>query len=377
MNNNALIKDFIRFLGLHDIGKERQKKYRYHLNKIVQIIPNKTLDQLNKTDIEELVTKIDDSKLAEWTKHDYRVAIKKFFTWFHNKDNEDLDEWENPKIIKWLKIKRPKVAKKLPSELLTPQDIQFLVENSRGLREKALLLTLYESGARIGELRNLKIKDVVFDDFGCLVNLFGKTGYRKVRLIGSTPAISQWLELQHPKKDDLNSYLFCNTHKKNIGGKLSYQSIRDVLQRLKRRTGFKKPLNPHIFRHSRATELSEHLTDAQRCNFFGWIQGSQVCRVYTHLQDTDRAILELNGLVEKDKNKDGRFKNIICPRCKFSNPYGSEICKNCSMGLDIKSIEKYEDKQRLINKFLDPEELDRYLGEKMLKIAKELELQIK
>lgn len=376
MKNEELINDFIRFLSLNNVQELRQKKYRYTLGKISEML-NIDFVKATKKDIEDLITKIDNNGFKGWTKHDYRVVIKKFYTWLYNKDNDDIDNWEKPPIVKWIKIKAPKTSKKLPSELLKPSDIRFLAEKSRDLREKALILTLYESGARIGELLDLKIKDVIFDDYGCILNLFGKTGYRKVRLIGSSPAISEWITHEHPKKDDKNSYLFCNTFNSKAkdyrGKKLTYQAVAKILKRLKERTGFKKDINPHLFRHSRATELSEHLTDAQRCNYFGWEQGSQVCRIYTHLQDTDRAILELNGLMEKQKDKEGKFKNIICPRCKTSNPYGTEICNKCNLGLDLKSIEKYTERDKLIKKLLDPDELDKLLGDKILSIIKEKE----
>jgi len=371
MGTEHLIKEFLRFLQLQGIQEERRKKYKYQVGKALQLL-NKDPHKATKKDLEDLINNIDNNKkYTEWTKHDYKVIIKKFFTWIHNKEIEDLDEWETPKIVKWIKIKAPRTAKKLPSELITPKDIKLLEGHCRTLREKALLLTLYESGARIGELRNLKLKDVSFDKFGCILNLFGKTGFRQVRLVGSAPAISNWIQEEHPKKNDKNSYLFCNTYTNKSGEKITYQSVAKILKKLKTRSNFKKDINPHQFRHSRATELAEHLTDAQRCNFFGWIQGSQVCRIYTHLQDTDRAVLELNGLVEKDKDQNGQFKNVVCPRCKTSNPYGSKICNSCSMGLDLKSIEEYEKKDRWIHKFLDPETLDKMMGEKFLQMMKE------
>jgi len=373
MKNEEVITEFISFLAVNDIGNARQKKYKYTLDKITTMIDTPLDRVTKKKDIEELLSSIDNNGFSEWTKHDYRVCIKKFYTWLYNRTIDDLDEWETPSLVKWIKIKAPRNAKKLPSELLKPSDIQFLADNSRGLREKALLLTLYESGARIGELLDLKLKDVIFDDYGCILNLFGKTGYRKVRLVGSEPAISNWINLSHPKKNDKNSYLFCNTDLNKEGKKLSYQRVSQILKKLKKKTGFKKDINPHLFRHSRATELSEYLTDAQRCNYFGWEQGSQVCRIYTHLQDTDRAILELNGLVEKTKGDDGKFINVLCPRCKTSNPYGSKICNTCSMGLDMKDIEKYEEKDELMKKYLDPEELDKMLGEKMLTLYKQMQ----
>lgn len=369
MSREKLVSDFLRFLSLNNIQELRINKYKYTLSKTFEML-NVEPEKATKADIQELVNKIDNSNYKEWTKHDYRVVIKKFFTWLYNQDI-DIDEWETPCLVKWIKIKRPKCAKKLPSELITPQDIQLLVENSRGLREKALILTLYESGARIGELLNLKIKDVVFDDYGCKLNLFGKTGYRQVRLVGSEPAVAQWINLEHPCKKDKNSFLFCNTGPKREGKKLSYQALAKYMKQLKRKTGFNKDLNFHQFRHSRATELAEYLTDAQRCNYFGWEAGSQICRVYTHLADTDRAILELNGLVEKDKDKNGKFKNIICPRCNTNNAYGSEICSSCNLGLDLYSIEKYEERDKLIRKITTPEELDDFLGNKLMQLLEE------
>lgn len=375
MKNEELINDFIRFLSLNQIQELRQKKYKYTLGKISEML-NKDFDKADKTDIENLVAKIENNDFKGWTKHDYRIVIKKFYTWYYNKDNSDIDNWEIPVIVKWIKAKKPSSSKKLPSELITPSDVRLLVDKCRDLREKALILTLYESGARIGELLNLKLKDVIFDNYGCILNLFGKTGYRKVRLVGSSPAISEWINLEHPKRNDKESYLFCNTYNDKIGSKITYQSVAKILKNLKKRTGFKKDINPHLFRHSRATELSEFLTDAQRCNFFGWEQGSQVCRIYTHLQDTDRAILELNGLIEKEKDKEGKFKNIICPRCKTSNPYGSEKCNKCSLGFDIKSIEKYEKKDELMNKLLNPEEFDDLLANKIIKILKQREISV-
>ena len=377
--NKNLTEVFIRFLSLHNIGKLRQKKYRYTLQKIDGIL-QKDFTKVTKEDLQELIHNIDnDTNFSDWTKHDYRVVVKKFWTWINNQTIDDLDEWETPNIVKWIKIKAPRNSKKLPSELLTPQDIKHLLGYCRTLREKALISVLYESGARIGELLDLKIKDVIFDEHGAILNLFGKTGYRKVRLVGSQPAISQWLELEHPVSKDRNAYLFCNTYKNQSkdyrGKKLTHSSIYKILDKLKERANFEKPINPHIFRHSRATELSEHLSDAARCDFFGWEQGSQVCRVYTHLQDTDRIILELNGLIEKDKDKDGSYSSVICPRCGNNNPFGSRKCSNCSLPLDdetILNVERDNEIATLLPRVMSRDELEDLIGDILLKKSQEL-----
>lgn len=371
--NKSLTEEFLRFLKLHNIEGRRQDKYRYALGKIDGLL-QKDFTKVTRKDLEDLILHIDNSDYKDWTKHDYRVVVKKFWTWLHNRMNEDLDEWEPSPLVKWIKIKKPRSSKKLPSELLTPADIRLLLEHCRTLRERALISTLYESGGRIGELIDLKIKDLIFDEHGVILNVYGKTGYRKVRLVGSEPAISQWLNLEHPQRNDMNAYVFCNTYKNKDGDlrgkKLTHQAVYKILDKLKDRADFQKPINPHIFRHSRATELSQFLTDAQRCDFFGWTQGSQVCRVYTHLQDTDRAILELNGLIEKEKDKDGRYTSIICPRCNVNNPFGSKHCSQCALPLDDETILNYDQKKELVSllpKFQTKQELEDYIGEVMFR----------
>ncbi|WP_394344768.1 hypothetical protein [Salinigranum halophilum] len=54
-------------------------------------------------------------------------------------------------------------------------------------------------------------------------------------------------------------------------------------------------MNPHHFRHSRATHLANWLTEAQLCEWFGWVQGSNVPARYVHLsgRDIDNAYLAL------------------------------------------------------------------------------------
>jgi len=78
---------------------------------------------------------------------------------------------------------------------------------------------LYESGARIGELINLTLKDIEPDKYGIKVTLFGKTGTRKIRLIASAPAINMWMERAHPDHDNKNSMLFCGLWAKKKRGR--------------------------------------------------------------------------------------------------------------------------------------------------------------
>jgi len=169
---------------------------------------------------------------------------------------------EYPPEVKWIKANFKNSRQKLPNELLTIEDIKTLADATNNLRDRAFVLMLYESGARIGELVNLTLKDIEPDKYRIKVTLFGKTGARKIRLIASAPAINMWIERAHPDRDNKNSMLFCGMWAKKKGKDIEYQTFRTMLQVLAKKAKLDKPNNPHHFRHSRATELAKMFTEA-------------------------------------------------------------------------------------------------------------------
>ena len=84
---------------------------------------------------------------------------------------------------------------------------------------------------------------------------------------------------------------------------LDYPAINKRLKEIAERTGIKKPVNPHNFRHSRATYLAKKLTEAQMCQYFDWVQGSKMPATCVHLsgRDLDDAILKIHGKISKEE----------------------------------------------------------------------------
>jgi site-specific recombinase XerC len=64
-----------------------------------------------------------------------------------------------------------------------------------------LFMLLWDSAARIGEIMKLKVGDVLFDQYGGVIFVNGKTGKRRIRLTASVPDLQQWLNI-HPLKDN-------------------------------------------------------------------------------------------------------------------------------------------------------------------------------
>ena len=124
----------------------------------------------------------------------------------------------------------PPYYKEVDKPIFLPKEkeIDSLI-NATGLKTSVLLDCLKQTGARIGEILNLKIKDVEFDKYGALVTLFGKTGERKIRVIASAPSISNWL-LEHPSSRNKNSNLICGVWSKKRGKEVGYNTIRSMLR---------------------------------------------------------------------------------------------------------------------------------------------------
>lgn len=333
-DNRNLIVDFYQACLADGLTAGRILKHVYNLVSISSWL-GKSFIEAKKDDIAKLVVKIDvatyrhtrtgiEKPYSEISKRDFRVTLKKFFKWLRGTG-------EAPEEVKWIRTHERANQHKLPEDMLTEEEVERLINNAKNPRDKALIAALYESGCRIGELIFLKIGQVIFDEYGAYFTVQGKTGYRRVRIIAAVPHLTDWLN-NHPCKNDPETWVWISRNKE----RMEYTSVNKMLRQVAKRAEVKKHVNPHNFRHSRATYLANHLTEAQMKEFFGWVQSSDVASVYVHLsgRDVDKALLKTYG-IETPKDKSTPKLNVkVCRRCKSSNPSTNRFCFNCSMILD-------------------------------------------
>ena len=219
-----------------------------------------------------------------------------------------------------------------------------MVDVADNLRDKTFVLVLYESGCRIGEILSLQLKHVQFDEYGAVLLVNGKTGQRRVRIILSAPKLNQWAE-NHPLKKNPDAPLWITIGTNSRNRVWIYGTAKDVLKKLAVKAGIKKRVYPHLFRHSRATHLANHLTEAQMKQYFGWVQGSDMASVYVHLsgRDVDNALFKLNGMEVSGEKREEELKALTCPRCKTRNSPDAKFCSNCGFCLDIKTAVQIDD----------------------------------
>lgn len=109
------------------------------------------------------------------------------------------------------------------------------------------------------------------------------------------------------------------------------------------RAGIDKPSNPHHYRHSRASYLANEMTEAQLCEWFGWVQGSDVPAKYVHLsgRDIDNAYNEIHGLAPEEEEEQTKTVQE-CPRCQELNEPNDRFCSRCGQALEIDAAEELE-----------------------------------
>ena len=236
--NKQLIKEFVEAMILENISKPRLIRCMGTLRKVAKEL-QKDLDQATIKDIKSLVSSIQQSKYSPWTKRTYKCLVRKFYKW--QKGVKGRNKY--PEIVDWINIGISRSEKKLPSEgdLLTEEDVQKLIENADYPRDKAFLSMLWESGARIGEIGNLSMKNIVFDQQGVVISVRGKTGSRKIRLISSTPHLSTWIN-NHPAKGNNDAPVWVNIGTVNHNKLMTYAAMRMLLYKLFRRQELKKDL---------------------------------------------------------------------------------------------------------------------------------------
>jgi len=269
------------------------------------------------------------------------IVYKTFFRVLHG-----YRKYTYPEVVAWMQ--RPsqrRIKKKVtrPNQLLTEEDVQRLVETALTVRERALYMMLWDSGARIGEILDLRVGSIQFDEHGAYTYVMGKTGQRRIRFVHASAYLRELLSV-HPQKDDPNAYLFLTTH----GNPLTAGRVWEQLNHTAQRAQLSKHVHPHLFRHSRATINAGFLTEAQMNQAMGWVQGSSMPSTYIHLSgvDLDPAILEHYGKTEiPDNKKEELLRPIQCPRCEQENPATNDVCFQCGSYLSVKTAMEMEREQ--------------------------------
>jgi integrase/recombinase XerD len=183
-------------------------------------------------------------------------------------------------------LEAPKLKRTLP-DVLSFDEIEKIISKIdlstvQGIRNKAIIETLYSCGLRVSELVNLKISCLYLDvEF---VRIIGKGDKERLVPIGSS-AIKHLLIYKNnvrvhvPVQPGNEDILFLNRR----GKKLSRIMIFMIIKELAKQADITKNISPHTFRHSFATHLVEGGADLRAVQEMLGHESITTTEIYTHL----------------------------------------------------------------------------------------------
>ena len=179
----------------------------------------------------------------------------------------------------------PKLPRSLPKSLSEAEVESLLaapnVETPQGLRDRAMLETLYASGLRVSELVGLKIVQVSLD-MG-VVRVLGKGSKERLSPLGEEAV--EWVERY---QRDARSLLLGSRRSDALfvtprGGPMTRQGFWKLVQRYAQRAGIRRAISPHTLRHAFATHLINHGADLRVVQLLLGHADISTTQIYTHV----------------------------------------------------------------------------------------------
>jgi integrase/recombinase XerD len=183
-------------------------------------------------------------------------------------------------------LESPKIVRRLPATL-SIIEINHLIgaidlSTPEGERNRAILETLYGCGLRVSELVNLKISNLFFNEG--FIKVTGKGDKERLIPVGSVAMrqIQNYLStvrIHVPVKKGEEDIVFLNRRGRRLSRVMVFTIIRDLAEK----TGLKKRISPHTFRHSFATHLVEGGADLRAVQEMLGHESITTTEIYTHL----------------------------------------------------------------------------------------------
>jgi integrase/recombinase XerC len=183
-------------------------------------------------------------------------------------------------------LRNPRKPRSLPHFLSTEELGRLLVAppaaERQGIRDRAILETLYSAGLRVSELVGLNDDDV--DHAACVLRVRGKGRRERLSPIGSfaMKAMRRWLavrRLDSRQPRGPTNPLFVN----RFGRRLTTRSVGRMLEKYLRHTGLDSRTTPHTLRHSFATHLLDRGADIRSVQELLGHKSLVTTQIYTHV----------------------------------------------------------------------------------------------
>lgn len=350
--NAKIACEFLDRLRIENKSYGRIANYAECTKRILLVKDDKIISEWTRKEIELIHKVIAESDYENSVKKDTLTALKRLYHFAKhdeladNSKGKDYDPNVSWIIPSYFKDKYEKIQVK---DLLTDLELEKLFkamkEVSKGRyvkRNIAMLVTLFEGSYRPGELFNIRIGGLQFENDFVRVDTTGKTGPKTLTLVTSFVPLKEWLA-EHPCSDEPDAFLWYHNNKQGV---MTYQMFFHLVKKSTQMAGIKKRVWVYLFRHTSLTMYSKKLGNIVKL-YGNWSKGSNMLAKYEHLASSDQedAILKLHGLKKQNDSESILFSKI-CPTCKEHNSADKSHCTKCGTILSKKLAQVREAKKQ-------------------------------
>jgi len=275
VGGHPAVDRFLRYLSAErNASAHTGLNYALDLRQFFTHLGHRRLDAIAATDIRRFVAHLSERQHSRRTIARKLSCLRSFFRFLCREETLE----HNPAAA----VVSPRLEKRLPSFLDEQQTVRLLeipsIDRWQGLRDRAILETLYSTGIRMSELTGLNLEDL--DEISGTVIVRGKGKKERLCPIGSTAlsAIRAYLA-ERPKKLHVPYALFVSQK----GTRVTVRHMDRLIARYVRLAGLPDSIHPHSLRHSFATHLLDRGADLRSVQELLGHASLSTTQLYTHV----------------------------------------------------------------------------------------------
>lgn len=278
MDNVDLIDQFIDALWLESgLSKNTLSAYRSDMNRFCTVLGEASLLTVTQAEVQKLLSVL----LAEGSKSSSSARVLSTLRRFYRYQIRQNTMQQDP----CAQVLSPKQGRPLPKALSEQQVEDLLnapkIDTTLGLRDRAMLETLYATGLRVSELVALTMLEVNLD-VG-VVRIVGKGNKERLVPLGEQAInwIARYLETARAELLKLrqSDSVFVTAR----GGAMTRQAFWHLIKKHALNAGVNQGLSPHTLRHAFATHLINHGADLRSVQMLLGHADLSTTQIYTHI----------------------------------------------------------------------------------------------
>jgi site-specific recombinase XerD len=289
-----LLNSYYLFLKGKRYSKSTINTYTFFIADFINFHTKTPIEELTNRDVELFIETVFIERNYSISSQRQFISALKTFTVFCPQTKIDN-----------LSLERPKKSRSLPN-VLSQEEVLRIIQLTKNLKHRAIIVLLYSSGLRIGEVTRLLLKSI--DVQRKQIKVEGGKG-RKDRFVvlaaSYLPLLQNYLTTFKPARYFIEG---------PIGKKYSESSIRKFLFKSVQKAGISKKVTPHTLRHSYATHLLENGVGLRHIQELLGHAKPETTMIYTHVAKKD--LLDIQSpldtiILNLDKNDKREQKFLL------------------------------------------------------------------